>query len=178
MGMALVVAGCTTMQPVAPQALTPLPTQAQSGSQETSRLVRQLVLATFDRADRNHDRFLDASEWDPVEIRAADLDKDGRVTTLEWAEHHAIEPLVEVWQAASKDYFARLDVDGNGGISRAEARGLAAVTAFGLPKDLYFDRYSGARYSLTPKAFTDFLLQVAFDNGRFKPFIVPPAFPV
>jgi hypothetical protein len=175
LGMALVMAGCSAMPTAAPRAA--LPTQAQWAGQDTAKLVRQLVQATFDRADKNHDRFLDASEWDKAMVVAADLNKDGRVTTLEWAERYAIEPLVQTWQAAAQTYFARLDTDKDGWVSRTEARGLSAVPGFGVPKDLYFDRYAGMNASLSPRVFTDFLLQIAYDNGRFTPFVVPPAFP-
>jgi hypothetical protein len=177
MGIALVLVGCSAVPVVAPPALVSAPARAQWVGQETPQLVRQLVLATFDRADNNHDRFLDASEWDRADVATADLDKDGRVTTLEWAQGHPIEPLVTAWQTAAQVYFGRLDADKDGRISRVEVRGLAAVPGFGVPKDLYFDRYAGLQAGLSPKVFVDFLLQTAFDNGRFKPFILPPAFP-
>jgi hypothetical protein len=176
LGLSLLMGGCAAMPAVAPRAAAPV--QAQWGGQDTQKLVRQLVLATFDRADRNHDRFLDVSEYDRIVIAAADLDRDGRVTTLEWAERHPVDALTAAWQASARDYFARLDTDRDGWVNRTEAKGLAIVPGFGVPKDLYFDRYAGMNAGLSPRVFTDFMLQVAYDAGRFKPFVVAPPFPV
>ncbi len=171
------LSACGVTPRVAP--MTTLPTtQAQWAGQDSGKLVRQLVLATFDRADRNHDRFLDKVEWDKADLTTTDLDKDGRVTTLEWAEANPIEPLQAKWQAAAADYFAHLDADKNGWLSRAEAKGLAAVPGIGMPTDLLFDRYSALNAGgLSPRVFTDFVLQVVYDAGRFHPVVTPPAWP-
>lgn len=176
-GLALTMAGCGALPAVAPRAALPTSVATLGSNQESARLVRQLVQATFDRADRNHDRFLDGAEWDGTVVRSIDRDGDGRVSTLEWAERYPIEPLVQTWQTAAASYAAHLDRDGDGWLSRSEVRGLAVVPGFGVPKDVYVDRYAGLNAGLSPRAFTDVLLQTALDNGRFRPMIVPPPFP-
>ncbi|MBC7544627.1 MAG: hypothetical protein H7338_18045 [Candidatus Sericytochromatia bacterium] len=175
--LVMMISGCAATLRVGPMA-APMPTRAQWAGADAPRLVRQLVLSAFDRADHNHDRFLDMTEWDKAELTASDLDKDGRVTSLEWGTAHPIEPLVASWQSAAADYFVHLDADKNGWLARAEVKGLVTVPGFGMPSDLLFDRYSALQPGgISPKVFADFVLQVAFDTGRFQPMITPPAWP-